>query len=135
MDDAPARTALADHPLRYELANELHARPFPALDAPCRVVYLAIKQPRDAANRDREADRAHLLELLDRFGATHPKPGATHYFGDLGKHKVKWECHTEFVTYTIFTPGLSDRPFDPNAFEVFPPTGWPARPALGSPRR
>ena len=25
---------IADHPLRYQLANELHARPFPAAAAP-----------------------------------------------------------------------------------------------------
>ena len=111
---------LADHPLRYDLANELHARPSPALDAPCHAVYLALKQPQNAAARDRDVDRAHLLTLLDRFGATHPKPGATHYFGDLGKHKIKWECHTEFVTYTIFTPGVAAQPFDPKAFEVLP---------------
>jgi len=126
MNDAGPLPTLADHPLRYELANELHARPFPSLDAPCHVVYLAIKQPRDAANRDRELDRAHLLELLDRFGATHPKPGATHYFGDLGKHRIKWECHTEFVTYTIFTPGVADRAFDPKAFDVLP-ADWLSR--------
>jgi uncharacterized membrane-anchored protein len=113
--------ALADHPLRYELANELHARPFPALDAPCHAVYLALKLPKDAAARDRDLDRAHLLKLLDRFNASHPKPGATHYFGDMGKHKIKWECHTEFVTYTIFTPGVAERPFDPAAYEVLPP--------------
>ena len=40
---------IADHPLRYQLANELHARPFPQLEAPCRAVYIAIKQPVDAA--------------------------------------------------------------------------------------
>ena len=33
---------IQDHPLRYRLANELHARPFPSLKAPCRAVYLAI---------------------------------------------------------------------------------------------
>ncbi|MEM9248229.1 MAG: DUF3422 domain-containing protein [Pseudomonadota bacterium] len=126
MSDAAQRSTLVDHPLRYELANELHARPFPSLDAPCHVVFLAIKEPKDAAARDREQDRAHLLELLDRFGATHPKPGATHYFGELGMHRIKWECHTEFVTYTIFTPGTADRPFDPAAFDVFP-SDWLAR--------
>ena len=126
MDDGSPPLRLTDHPLRYELANELHARPFPSLAAPCRVVYLAIKRPKDAANRDREADRAHLIELLDRFGGTHPKPGATHYFGDLGKHQIKWECHTEFVTYTIFTPSIADRPFDPASFEVLP-ADWLAR--------
>jgi hypothetical protein len=33
--------------------NELHARPFPALEVPCTAVFLAIKEPVDAANRDR----------------------------------------------------------------------------------
>ena len=109
-----------DHPLRYQLANELHARPFPSLEAPCRAAYLAIKPPKDAAQRDREADRAHLLALLDRFGAQHPQPGATHYFGEIGKHKLKWESHTEFVTYTVFGAGVADRPFDAHTFSVFP---------------
>ncbi|MEM6594364.1 MAG: DUF3422 family protein, partial [Pseudomonadota bacterium] len=63
---------IKDHPLRYELANELHARPFPSLKAPCGAAFLAIKQPVDASARERNADRAHLLALLDRYGAPHP---------------------------------------------------------------
>lgn len=113
-------TPIQDHPLRYELANELHARPFPSLKAPAHAVFLAIKQPENAAGRDREADRLHLLSLLDRFGATHPGPDATHYFGNLGRHQLKWESHTEFVTYTLFVDGVMERPFDQAAFEVFP---------------
>ncbi|TDX33740.1 DUF3422 family protein [Rhodovulum visakhapatnamense] len=111
---------IQDHPLRYALTNELHARPFPSLEAPCHAAFLAIKPPVDAVTRDRDADRAHAIDLLDRFGAQHPKPGDTHFFGQMGRHKMKWESHTEFVTYTVFTPGVADRPFDPAAFEVFP---------------
>ncbi len=109
-----------DHPLRYALTNELHARPFPSLTAPGQAIYLAIKEPSQAAKRDRGRDRAHLLALLDRFGAQHPKPDATHYFGDLGKFRLKWEQHTEFVTYTAFIDNGLSRPFDPAAWEVFP---------------
>jgi uncharacterized membrane-anchored protein len=111
---------IPDHPLRYALANELHARPFPALDAPARAAFLAIKQPSDAAARDRGADRAHLLNLLDRYGAPHPQPGATHYFGPIGKHQLKWESHTEFVTYTLFGSGVAAKPFDAETFRIFP---------------
>jgi uncharacterized membrane-anchored protein len=111
---------LLDHSLRYELANELHARPFPSLKAPSSAVFIAIKKPQDAASRDHDHDRAHLIELLDRYGAPHPQPGATHYFGQIGRHTLKWEQHTEFVTYTAFSERLSDRPFDPVDFEVFP---------------
>jgi uncharacterized membrane-anchored protein len=111
---------IADHPLRYSMANELHARPFPSVKAPSRAAYLAIKPAENAAGRDRAADRAHLIDLLDRFGAQHPTPDATHFFGTIGKHQLKWESHTEFVTYTIFGEGLAERPFDAATFGVFP---------------
>ena len=113
-------SAISDHTLRYQLANELHARPFPTLTAPCRAAYLAIKRPENAAARDREADRAHLIALLDRNGAAHPPPGATHYFGSLGRYQLKWESHTEFVTYTLFSDGVADIPFDGSTFDMFP---------------
>ncbi|RXV62715.1 DUF3422 domain-containing protein [Roseovarius sp. A46] len=111
---------ITDHPLRYELTNELHARPFPTLAAPCTAIYLAVKREQDAAKRDRAADLAHLTALLDRYGAKHPRPGATHYFGEIGRHRLKWESHTEMVTYTVFSEGVSERPFDPADFDVFP---------------
>ncbi|KIT16396.1 DUF3422 family protein [Jannaschia aquimarina] len=111
---------MKDHSRRYELANELHARPFPALVAPCRAAFLAIKREEDAAGRDRSVDRAHLDALLDRFGASRPAPDATHFFGQLGKHRLKWESHTEFVTYTLFSDGVAERPFDGAMFDVFP---------------
>ncbi|MEM8656238.1 MAG: DUF3422 domain-containing protein [Pseudomonadota bacterium] len=111
---------IEDHPLRYKLANELHARPFPSMRAPCAAAYVAFKQPEMAANRDRAQDIAHLHALLDRHGAPHPQPGATHYYGQIGRHWLKWEQHTEFVTYTIFSDGVEDRPFDPRAFDPFP---------------
>lgn len=111
-------TKLIDHALRYALANELHARPFPTLQAPCRAAFLALKHPE--AGGDRARDLAHLTALLDRYGAPHPQPDATHYSGTIGKHHLKWESHTEFVTYTIFGDGVSDQPFDARTFEMFP---------------
>lgn len=111
---------IQDHPLRYRLANELHARPFPEMTAKSSVAFLAIKQPNEAVSRNRESDLAHLIALLDRYGAPHPQPGATHYSNRIGKHTLKWEQHTEFVTYTAYRDGTSDRPFDPVDFEVFP---------------
>jgi uncharacterized membrane-anchored protein len=111
---------IEDHPQRYALVNELHARPFPSLSVPCTAVYVAIKEQGNAAGRDRTRDLAHLTALLDRHGAAHPPPGATHYAATLGKHDLKWESHTEFVTYSAFAKGVSDRPFDPRDAEVFP---------------
>ena len=118
----------ADHPLRFALVNELHARPFPALSAPCVAAYIAIKAPQDAHNRDRAGDRAHLLAILDRHGSPHPHPEATHFSGLVGRSELKWESHTEFVTYSAFTPGLPARPFDPAEMEVFPESWLAAAP-------
>lgn len=108
-----------DHPLRYALVNELHARPFPVVQAPATAVFVAL-MPEDGAARDKSADRRHLLALLDRHGAAHPQPEANHWSGPIGRSELKWESHTEFVTFSAFTPGVSSRPFDPFEAEVFP---------------
>jgi len=114
---------IPDHPLRYALTGELHARPFPNVKAPQVVAFLAIKQAGDAVARDRDrgADMAHLVALLRHYGAPLPDPGATHYYGAMGRFHIKWEQHTEFVTFTAFGEDLSERPFDPAEFDVFPP--------------
>jgi len=111
---------IEDHPQRYPLVNELHARPYPELTVPCHAVYLAFKEPSYAVNRDRDRDRAHLLALLDRHATTYPSPDATHFSCRIGKTDLKWESHTEFVTYSAFTMGVSDRAFDPAEAEVLP---------------
>jgi uncharacterized membrane-anchored protein len=109
-----------DHPLRYATVNELHARPFPVLEVPSTALFVAIKEPVEAVNRDRARDRAHLTALIDRHGGPHPQPEATHWSGPIGRSVLKWESHTEFVTYAAFTPGVSATPFDPRAAEVLP---------------
>ena len=126
----PESPALRDHDLRYALANELHARPFPTLSAPCQAAYLAIKRPSDAAARDRSADLAHLIDFLDRHGAPHPAPDATHWFGRIGRHDLKWEAHTEFVTYMLMGDGLAERPFDGSTFGAFPADWLAAAPGV-----
>ena len=107
---------IKDHPLRYPMSNELHARPFPTLNAPARAAYLALAS--DAP--DKAAERAHLIDLLDRYGAPHPQPDATHYSGQIGKNMLKWESHSEFVTYTIFGDGNAIPPFEASTFAMFP---------------
>ena len=76
---------IEDHPLGYELSNELHTRTFPSMTAPATVVFLALKQSLNKW-RDAEAERALLIKLLDRFGLKHPQPDATYYSGTLGKY-------------------------------------------------
>ena len=81
---------ILDHPLRYTLVNELHARPFPVLTVPCSAMFVAIKEPEDQATRNRAVDRAHLVALLDRHATAHPPPDATHYSGSIGRARICW---------------------------------------------
>ena len=110
-----------DHPLRYSLSNELHARPFPTLVAGSRALFMAIADREGADNEQAARDRNALIALLDRYGAQHPQPNATHYFATIGRHRIKWERHSEFVTYTLLLDGLGNDPFAPVDFDEFPP--------------
>lgn len=103
------------HPQRYALSNELHARPFSKIDAPSSAACIALTSNGDAAE-----DKAFLTMLLDRFGASHPANGADHHSVDLGFASLKWERHTEFVTYTLFAPEVSDPPFGGDMMAKFP---------------
>lgn len=118
-------TDAIDHPQRFALVAELHARPSPRLQAPVTAVFLAFKEPREASLRDRSRDIAHLGALTRRHGAPAPEPGAGHYVARLGRHDLRWESHAEFITYTAFAPGLPQRPFDPALAEIFP-ADWQA---------
>ncbi|MEL7463225.1 MAG: DUF3422 domain-containing protein [Pseudomonadota bacterium] len=113
-----ARFPAAD-PERFSLTNELHARPFPELTAPSRAIFIAIK-PDGGEARDRADDVRRLTALIDRYGGAHPAPGSAHFTGKLGRFTLKWESHTEFVTYTIFQDGVAAEPFSGEALSLFP---------------
>ncbi|MBK6008989.1 DUF3422 domain-containing protein [Ramlibacter ginsenosidimutans] len=107
------------HPQRVVLHNEIHARPPEAMSAPLALSHLVMAG--DAAMR--EASRAHLAALLRDHHLPEPAPGAVHVRMELGGFRVRWELHTEFVTWTF------SRAFDPAAFgEHAPPTAAQAVP-------
>ena len=81
INQEPKYIPFQNHPLRVEMNDALHSRPFPTLKAPAYVLCLVIKRPVGAAIRDKAEDMQHLLSLLNRHGATLPKADANHYFG------------------------------------------------------
>lgn len=112
-------TSLTDHPDRYSLAAEVHARPPVGVTAPERVSYLAIL----ISPEDRVTERAHLETLCARFSVPPPAEGATHFDARLDAIRIKWERHSEFSGYTVFVPGADARPFDEPAAGYLP-DGW-----------
>ena len=96
-----------NHPLRVSLAAEAHSRPFLQLDAPETVTHLAVYS-RVIAGSGGEANEASpewqhgtLCALCGFFGVTGPAAEAKYFYHDFGRFRLKWECHTEFATYTF----------------------------------
>jgi len=106
----------ADHPQRFVLHNEVHARPPEALLAPLRLSFLALLS--DGTQREREI--ALVRELAERYGRVPPGPDATHYSDNLGPFRIKWERHTEFTRYKFIVEGPFHDPFAQPAIRALP---------------
>ncbi|HCZ16334.1 MAG TPA: DUF3422 domain-containing protein [Candidatus Accumulibacter sp.] len=97
----------ANHPQRFALNYELHARPPEALNIPEQASYLALAS--DSSNR--QADYESIVELCTRYGVTSPAPELNHFQVDLGTFRLKWERRAECNSYTFFRQGEFDDPF------------------------
>lgn len=94
------------HPQRVALHNEIHARPPEAMAAPLAISHIVMVC--DA--QQREASREHLASLLRDHHLPLPDAASTHVRMDLGRFRIRWELHTEFVTWTF------SRSFDATGF-------------------
>jgi uncharacterized membrane-anchored protein len=108
-----------DHPERFALAEEVHARPPEPLPTPARASYLAVRM--DAEERALEA--AHLARLCDSFAVPPPAREATHFSAKLGPLRLKWERHGEFSSWTLIATGAETTPFAEPATTLLP-AGW-----------
>ena len=100
------RSSPPAHPQRVALHNEIHARPPEAMAAPLAISHVVMAC--DAAGR--EASREHVAALLRGSHLPLPAADSTHVRMDLGPFRIRWEMHTEFVTWSF------SRPFDAAAF-------------------
>ena len=65
----------ANHPLRFELNDEVHARPPDALETPLRLTYIALLSPWS----QRDTEWQHVVDIATRFGVPPPAEGVNHY--------------------------------------------------------
>ena len=112
----PIDYSTLNHPLRVPLAAEIHSRPPIKLEAPERITHLALYGGVDMQGTgDNVAMQQRLLAMLcTYFGVTSPSGAAKYFFHDFGRFRLKWECHTEFATYTFVASGNA-RTEDTNA--------------------
>lgn len=98
----PAYTQL-NHPLRIPLAAEIHSRPSLRLRAPEAITHLAVYSKSEAhLGADNLLVQQEILASFCKyFGVACPAGNAKYFFHDFGRFRLKWECHTEFATFTF----------------------------------
>ncbi|MYM35636.1 DUF3422 family protein [Duganella sp. FT50W] len=104
---ANADFAKLNHPLRVPLSAEIHSRPFLQLQAPESLTHFALYLQQDQPSRQNHRSSQHqiLAQLCMHYGVATPHPQARYFFHDFGRFRLKWECHTEFATYTFVERG------------------------------
>jgi uncharacterized membrane-anchored protein len=92
-----------NHPLRVPLAAEFHSRPPMRLGAPEKITHLAVHGRNEPLTPgERLGMQSSLLaDFCARFSVPPPAGNAKYYFHDFGRFRLKWECHTEFSSYTF----------------------------------
>ena len=97
---------MKEHALRRALHNEVHARPPEPMRAPVAITHVVMLADADA----REASREHLLALLRDHHLPVPDANANHLRVDVGNWRLRWELHTEFVTWTFMVDAPAGLP-------------------------
>jgi uncharacterized membrane-anchored protein len=113
---------MREHPQRYALVNELHARPHLDLAGAARASYYAVVR-----DEDPRADLGHLVAYCRRHGLPLPPDDAKHFSARHGDVVLKWESHTEFTSYLFVRDGPA-APFTERVIDRVPPDWWQATP-------
>ena len=106
----------SNHPQRFVLHNEVHARAPSILSLPVSASYLALTLSSDEKFKERQ----HLRSLCERFGATPPEHDADHFSVNFDSFQLTWEQHGEFSTYNFFVYNTVKAPFEETALERVP---------------
>jgi uncharacterized membrane-anchored protein len=91
------------HPERIALHNEVHARPYESISAPCIVLHWVFEtigeSPTDIVS--------HLAGLMKSNHLPAPDEDSSQVTVDMPNYRLRWERHAEFVTYTAWKPNAS----------------------------
>jgi len=105
-----------NHPQRFFLHNEVHARAYQILDLPVRASHLALL----LTNDEKQLERDHLCKLCARYGKSAPEKEVDHFNATFDTFQIRWEQHGEFSTYTFYIQDLPDDPFAEPALKRVP---------------
>lgn len=110
---ATADFAKLNHPMRVPLSAEIHSRPFLQLQAPESLTHFALYVQQDHPSQKLHRSTQHeiLQQLCAHYGVAAPGAQARYFFHDFGRFRLKWECHTEFATFTFVERADTDPDF------------------------
>ena len=111
-----------NHPQRFVLHNEVHARASSILSLPVRASYLALS----LSSEEKALERRHLKALCERFGVTPPDNDADHFSANFDAFQMSWEQHGEFSTYSFYAYDSDGEPFSDPALKKVP-VDWLSR--------
>ena len=105
-----------NHPQRFVLHNEVHARASFILNLPVRASHLALVLTTD----EKMLERQHLITLCERFGVTPPEKEADHFTATFNSFQIRWEQHGEFSTYSFYAHDTPKDLFADSALKKVP---------------
>ena len=105
-----------NHPQRFVLHNEVHARASFIQSLPVRASHLALL----LTNDEKMQERKHLITLCERFGVAPPEKDVDHFSATFNSFQVRWEQHGEFSTYSFYIYDSRQEPFAESAMKKVP---------------
>jgi len=109
-----------NHPLRFVLHNEIHARSPVSLKLPVTSTHLALS----ISQQEKSLEREHLVLLCARFAVSPPQSTATQFTATLDNFLFHWEQHGEFSTYSFYVNKVdAENPFAISALS-YAPIDW-----------
>ncbi len=91
----------SSHPLREQLYDELHARPFRAVTTPQQISHLAFKATPQELNQAFDL----VCQLCQRFAVVPPDAAMVSFWQDCGPFTIRWDRHMEFYALTLARKG------------------------------
>ncbi len=108
-----------NHPQRFVLHNEVHARAPFIRSLPVRTSHMALL----VSGEEKMQERQHLIALCERFGIAPPAKDADHFSASFEAFQMSWEQHGEFSAYSFYAYDNPEEPFsDPPLKKV--PHDW-----------
>ena len=86
------------HPLRDQIIQEVHARPFFDLQAPLALCHIAVAYEAE----ERKATAAHMLHLAPQLGLNAKPANSGFFYCRTNQWALRFEPHTDFFTVTLY---------------------------------